>query len=301
MGAGWSVKIAAADVALDVVHAAIQQALDRVEAQMSPWRQDSALVRFNRAQASTVHELPVEFAETLAAALEIARETQGAYDPTLGRLTDLWGFGPAPFTGGPPDPTAVALALRLVGWRHLQLDGRWLGQPGGLSLDLCGIAKGYALDRAAAAIEALGVGSYLLEVGGEVRGCGIKPDSRPWWVALEHPSGGEDAPLLIAACGIAIATSGGARRHFEHGGRRYSHTLDAATGAPVDETVLAATVLHRSGAAADALATALVVMGEARAWAFAEQQGLAAVLTRAGETTPRRRLSRAAEEMALED
>lgn len=108
-----------------------------------------------------------------------------------------------------------------------------------------GVAKGYAADLAAEAIEAQGVRSYLLEVGGEVRGSGIKPDAQPWWVALEHPEADGLEPMLIAGCGMAIATSGGARRHFEHEGRRFAHTLDPSTGEPVRETVLAATVLHR--------------------------------------------------------
>ncbi|CAN7318860.1 FAD:protein FMN transferase [Phenylobacterium sp. LjRoot219] len=140
-----------------------------------------------------------------------------------------------------------------------------------------------------------------LEVGGEVRGCGIKPDAQPWWVALEHPEADDEDPLLIAACGVAIATSGGARRHFEHAGRRFSHTLDPASGEPVRETVLAATVLHPRCASADALATALIVMGAERALAFAARRDLPVVLTLAGETGQRRVLSPAAQAMTLED
>ena len=302
MGTNWSARIAAADVDLAAVRAAIQAALDQVDGEMSPWKPGSALSAFNQAPAGSAHALPAQTDAVVGLALRIAGETDGAFDPTLGRLTDLWGFGPEPFTGGPPDPTALAEAHALAGWRRLSLDdeGR-LVQPGGVHLDLCGIAKGHAVDLAAGAIEAQGVGSYLVEVGGEVRGAGIKPDTQPWWVALEHPASEGAAGLLIAACGTAIATSGGDRRHFEHTGRRYSHTLDAATGEPVRETVLAATVLHPCCAAADALATALIVMGAERACAFAETHSLAAVLTLAGVARPRRVLSPAAEAMALED
>lgn len=301
MGTSWSVRIAAADIQLDVAHAAVQGALDRVEAQMSPWRTDSALSVFNRAPADSAHTLPEEMAAVVGLAFRIACETEGAFDPTLGRLTDLWGFGPALFAGGPPDAAALADARDEAGWRRLRFEAERLVQPGGLCLDLCGIAKGHAVDRAAEALEALGVGSYLIEVGGEVRGAGVKPDTQPWWVALEHPPSDAPEGLLIAACGIAIATSGGDRRHFEHQGRRYSHTLDARSGEPVRETVLAATVLHPCCAAADALATALIVMGAERAGAFAEAQSLAAVLTLADAAGPRRVLSPAAEAMALED
>lgn len=301
MGTAWSARIAAADVELDAVRVAIQAALDRVDAQMSPWKRGSALSRFNAASPGELHELPAEMDEVLGLALQVAGETGGAFDPTLGRLTGLWGFGPAPFSGAPPDPAPLNAAHAQAGWRRLSWQDGRLRQPGGLALDLCGVAKGYAADLAAEAIETLGVRSYLLEVGGEVRGCGLKPDAQPWWVALEHPAAVDGDSLLIAACGVAIATSGGGRRHFERAGRRYSHTLDPASGEPVRETVLAATVLHPRCASADALATALIVMGAERALEFAARCELPAVLTFASETGRRRVLSPAAEAMTVED
>ncbi len=188
MGTTWSVKLVAPPTAsAEALTAMVQRELDAVVAQMSPWEAGSDLSRYNRALAGTWTALPAAFAQVLACALDVAERTAGAFDPTLGALVDLWGFGPRPFTGGPPDPAAVAAARDATGWRRLVLDGDRLFQPGGLHLDLNGIAKGFAVDQVAAALDRAGARSYLVEVGGELRGTGAKPDGQPWWVELERP------------------------------------------------------------------------------------------------------------------
>ena len=293
MGTTWSVRLTA-QASLDVaaMTAQVQQALDAVVAQMSAWEPLSDLSRYNRSPAGSWTVLPPEMAGVLRRAIEIAQATNGAFDPTLGALTDLWGFGPRPFSGEPPPSQAVDAAVQAGGWTRLTLDGDALFQPGGLRLDLNGIAKGFGVDQAAAALERAGVRSYLVEVGGELRGTGAKPDGQPWWVELERPPAANDAlRTLVALHDLSVATSGDYRRFFDHDGRRYAHTLDPASGAPSTRDVVSVTVLARTCMDADAWATALTVMGPQEALAFASAHALPALIVSRSATGLQERLS----------
>jgi len=280
MGTSWSARfVAQAGANLPGLSAQVQRALDGVVTQMSAWEPLSDLSRYNRAAAGSWTPLPAQMATVLRRALEVAEATEGAFDPTLGTLTDLWGFGPRPFPGRPPEEAAIRAARDSSGWARLVLDGDALFQPGGLRLDLNGIAKGFGVDQAAAALERAGVRSYLVEVGGELRGTGAKPDGQPWWVELERPPAANDAlRTLVALHDLSVATSGDYRRFFEHDGRRYAHTLDPATGAPSPHAVASVTVLARTAMDADAWATALTVMGPREALAFATAHALPALI-----------------------
>jgi thiamine biosynthesis lipoprotein len=304
MGTTWSVRLVAPPTAnAGALIAMAQRELDLVVRQMSPWAPLSDLSRYNRADAGGWTPLPPAFAQVLRCALEIAEQTNGAFDPTLGALVDLWGFGARPFSGAPPEADDIAAARGAAGWRHVALDGDSLFQPGGLRLDLNGIAKGFAVDQVAAALDRAGARSYLVEVGGELRGTGAKPDGQPWWVELERPPAaparggahlqemGDGLRTLVALHGLSAATSGDYRRFFEHGGRRYAHTLDPATAAPVAHPTVSVTVLDASCMRADAYATALTVMTPDAALAFATAHGLAAMILVQGPTGLEERLS----------
>ncbi|ALD93712.1 Membrane-associated lipoprotein involved in thiamine biosynthesis [Cupriavidus gilardii CR3] len=150
-----------------------------------------------------------------------------------------------------------------------------------MSIDLCAIAKGYAVDAVSAWLSARGVSHHLVEIGGELRGEGVKPDGMPWWVELESPPAADDAAAdaartVVALHGLSVATSGDYRRYFDSGGRRYAHTLDPRTGYPVSHALASVTVLHRRCMMADALSTALTVLGPEAGMAFATQRGIAA-------------------------
>jgi thiamine biosynthesis lipoprotein len=293
MGTTWSVKLVAPPTAdPDALTAMAQAALDGVVREMSPWEPHSDLSRYNRAAAGSWTALPPAFAQVLRCAVEIAQQTDGAFDPTLGALVDLWGFGPRPFSGAPPQAVDIARTREIIGWRHVVLDGDALFQPGGLRLDLNGIAKGFAVDQVAAALDRAGARSYLVEVGGELRGTGAKPDGQPWWVELERPPIANDGlRTVVALHGLAVATSGDYRRFFEHDGRRYAHTLDPATAAPSASGAVCVTVLHDSCMRADAYATALTVMVPDAALAFAAEHGLAALILASGPGGLEERLS----------
>jgi thiamine biosynthesis lipoprotein len=277
MGVTWTLKALAPDgVGDDAIRTTVQGVCDRVVAQMSHWEPDSDLSRFNRAPAGSWIPLPPEFETVMVAALEVAEATNGAFDPTLGRLTELWGFGPA----GPIDrpPPVTALNGPRAGWCALRLDAGRLLQPGGAALDLSGIAKGYGVDLVAHALTGLGLRDFLIEIGGELRGSGVKADGQPWWVELERPPGAvlAEPPLMVALHGLSVATSGDWRRSFFADGRRYSHTLDPAARSPVSGAVAAVTVAHPECLRADALCTALMVLG-AEAEAFALTHDVAAL------------------------
>jgi len=293
MGTTWTVKaVLPATTDLPALEAMVQRALDAVVAQMSPWEPLSDLSRYNRAAAGSWTTLPAETAIVLRRAIAVAEQSNGAFDPTLGALTDLWGFGPRPFSGGPPLASEVAPLRDAAGWTRLTLDGDALFQPGGLRLDLNGVAKGFGVDQAAAALDRAGVKSYLVEVGGELRGVGAKPDGQPWWVELERPPIANDTDqTLVALHDLAVATSGDYRRFFDHDGRRYAHTLDPATGAPTTHATVSVTVLAQDCMSADAWATALTVMAPEAALAFAAEHDLAALIVSRGAGGLEERLS----------
>ncbi len=267
----------------------IQQELDLVVQQMSHWEAGSDLSRFNQAAAGSVCTLAPEFCTVMDYAIYLARQTEGAYDPAAGKLVNLWGFGPAENRHQParrPSEADIAGVLAQPGWRDLQLNRlqRELLQPGGLSLDLSSIAKGFAVDQVAGFLERHAIPSYLVEVGGELRGYGIKPDQMPWWVRIETPPASAAYPTqtnwdgLVALHGLAIATSGSYRQFFEQDGRQYSHTLDPRSGYPVDNSLVSVTVLHKECMIADALATAFTVMGEQAALDYANSHQIACCL-----------------------
>jgi len=271
MGTRWSARVVGAPPGLAD---GIQSVLDGVVAQMSHWQPASNLSRFNRAAPGAWQQLPPEFSRVLAAGLKIAKASNGAFDPVMGALADLWGFGPPGPRTGVPDTAEVAQALAQSGRASIEHDAPLLRarRTAPVALDFSGIAKGYAVDAVAQYLQTRGLQDYLIEVGGELLGAGIKPDGQPWWVDLETVPGVALPPIRVALHGLAIATSGDYRRHFTADGRRYAHTLDPRTGVPLDNGVASVTVLHPECMLADAWATALTVLGpEALAVATREQ------------------------------
>ena len=279
MGTTWNVRVVAgAGLHRERLMRTIQGALDEVVAQMSTWDAGTDLCRFNQAASGTWQALPDAFFEVLACAREVAERSDGAFDPTAGALVDAWGFGPRA-RNGVPDEAHLARTRASAGWRRLDLDParRAALQPGRAALDLSAIAKGFGVDLVARRLAALGVESHLIEVGGELRGSGVKPDGQPWWVQLEHPDaaqGGE--PTLLALHGLSVATSGDYRRWFEQDGARYSHTIDPRDGRPIRHGLASVSVIHPQCMLADAWSTALNVLGPEAGPQLANRLGLAA-------------------------
>lgn len=288
MGTTWTVKFSGdAMLPRTELWEGIQGELDRVVAQMSTWLPESDLSKFNRARAGYWRSIPVEFAKVLDYALFVATNTGGAYDPTVGPLVNLWGFGPEHSTSRVPRPAEIDTAKFRCGWDKISLDvvGCRARQTGDVYLDFSSIAKGFGVDLVAIYLQQQGLSSYLVEVGGELRGFGIKPDGQPWWVALEspHPADGE-TDTIVALHGLSVATSGNYRRYFNRNGVRYSHTIDPRTGYPVAHALASITVLHPECMVADALSTALTVLGPDEGMAYALENNLAVLFIEQRET-----------------
>jgi len=283
MGTSWSVRLVAApDAACAHLQDGLQQQLDAVVAEMSHWEAGSDLGRFNRAPPDSWQVLPPAFFDVLSYAMDVARASGGAYDPCAGTLVNLWGFGPyGRFDQpdfAPPSADEIAIARAQLAARPVRLrrDGRRALQPGGVQLDLSAVAKGYSVDRLSYYLKTQGFAHHLVEVGGELRGSGIKPDGQPWWVMLEQVPGAETDELVLALHGLSVATSGDYRRYFEMNGQRYSHTIDPRSGMPIANELASVTVVHAQCMAADAWSTALTVLGSREGLRLAELQGLAA-------------------------
>ncbi|WP_150291720.1 FAD:protein FMN transferase [Sphingobium estronivorans] len=275
MGTSWSARIADAPPGSAE---AIQAVLVRVIAEMSNWEADSAISRFNALPIGQWMALPDDMARVLRTGLDIARLSGGAFDPAVGRLVAQWGFGPGGLTGlstAPHHPSP---------WTAIELDGQRARRMADVTLDFSGIAKGFAVDAVASALRALGAAHFLIEIGGELRGQGLKPNLQPWWVDIEAPPGLSLPTLRVALSGLSVATSGDYRRFREESGTRLSHSIDPATGVPIAHDVASVTVLHESAMLADAWATAITILGPERGMALATRHGLAAMLIRRTET-----------------
>lgn len=268
MGTTWHARVVAPPPGLQ---AAVEGVLAGVIAQMSNWEVGSDISRFNRAPPGIWQNLPADLLTVVRAGLGIARRSGGAFDPAIGAVVQRWGFGP-------PGASAPVPLLSGQPWQAIEVDEGRARRLADVALDLSGIAKGFAVDAVAERLRALGLRHFLVEIGGELRGEGIKPDGQPFWVDIEGPPGLALPTLRVALCGLSVATSGDYRRFREEGGRRLSHTIDPRTGAPIDNGVASVSVLHESTMLADAWATAIGVLGPREGMQLATREGLAALM-----------------------
>lgn len=288
MGTTWTVKLAVpADVAVADLERGIQAEADRVVAQMSTYEADSDLSRYNRAPADTWQELPPEFFGVLDYALTLARDSGGAYDPTVGPLVNLWGFGPGAREHKVPASADIEIARARIGWQRIRLDRERhrVLQPGNVYLDLSSVAKGFGTDQIARFLERCGVENYLVDISGELRARGSRPDGSPWQVAIEKPGAAAGAveradqvQRVLALKNQSIATSGDYRHFFEDAGRSYSHHIDPRSGWPVEHRIASVTTVAAECMQADAMGTAIIVLGPEAGLAFAQQRGMAVLL-----------------------
>lgn len=280
MGTSYRVKLYLPDRAQAipedaVIQSAINEELALVNRLMSTYQDDSELSRFNQAPVDKPFALSEPTLAVLGVALTVWRETGGAFDATVGPLVELWGFGPAQRDQVPTE-AAVAERLAMMGMDALAIMPTGVVKRKPVHLDLSGVAKGYATDRVAERLEALGIRRYMVEVGGELRVGESKPDNQPWWIAIEQPVEGQMgfAQLTLPLTAMSVATSGDYRNFFVEDGRRFSHIIDPTTGFPVQHQVASVTVLHPSNAVADAYATAFMVLPVAETLKVAERLGL---------------------------
>ncbi|TDQ40267.1 thiamine biosynthesis lipoprotein [Thiopseudomonas denitrificans] len=281
MGSTYTIKYVANKTtpAADAAGVVVQNILDEVDRQMSTYRADSDLSRFNKLPAGSCEQMPAPVLELIGYADELSRLSEGRFDITIQPLLNVWGFGPASRDRQIPSEEAISEARSRMGYQHLSIEGNQLCKEVDLKLDLNSIAAGYTVDRIAAKFEDLGIHNYMVEVTGELIAKGKKPDGSPWRIAIEQPLGNGERVLqrVLEIDGWGVNTSGDYRNYFEEDGIRFSHTLDAKTGAPIAHNLAAVTVIDRSAMAADGLGTLLMVLGKDEGMKFVRQHGIAAL------------------------
>lgn len=264
-----------------VILAAIDTVLRRVDDWMSTYRPDSEISRFNDFTGSGWFAVSPETAQVISAALRVSADSAGAFDVTVGPLVDLWGFGAGKPPAAVPDEQAIALAREAAGYGKLVVSEdppALKKEHPGLRVDLAAIAKGFGVDSIAQALDELGIESYLVEIGGEVRARGVKPDGNHWRVGIESPLDDERRVReAVELRDMSLATSGDYRRFFMAEGKRFSHTIDPRTGRPVDHALASVTIVAEDCMTADALATVMMVLGPDEGGVLAREEELAAL------------------------
>jgi thiamine biosynthesis lipoprotein len=283
MGTTYSIKVVdpPAHLHRDTLAALVEAELTDLLQKLSTYDPASELSRFNQSRETDWIDASEELVEVLGEARQVSELTDGAFDVTVGPLVDLWGFGPE--LTGDRIPTAAEIAVLQAGLGFRNIEVR--AAPPAIRklhpdtrIDLSAIAKGYAVDRLALLLESRGISSYLVEIGGELRGRGHNPSGDHWRIGIERPVAGERAVHdVITIDNVGVATSGDYRNYFEKDGQRFSHTIDPHTGRPVTHTLAAVTVISPQTMRADAMATALMVLGPDAGYTLADREGLAAL------------------------
>jgi thiamine biosynthesis lipoprotein len=282
MGTTYSVKLVAADQQSisDDLAAALAERLAVIDSLMSTYDANSELSNFNATEATDWVPVSAELCAIIEQALSISERTRGAFDVTVGPLVNLWGFGPDGDVQEPPSDDVIAAAIHRVGSDKLHTDcavPALRKDQADIYVDLSAVAKGYAVDQLAVLLEADQWSNFLVEIGGELRMRGHNADSELWAIAVERPADdSREIQSVVRVTDAAMATSGDYRNFFEYDGQRYSHTIDPRSGRPITHNVAAVTVVGDSAADADALATALLVLGPEDGLALAAREKIAA-------------------------
>ena len=281
MGTSYAVSIVAKESEARALDGEVRTAIDEVNVAMSTYLPRSDVSRFNEAPVNSWVAVSPMTAEVVSLALEVAEASNGAFDPTIGPLVNLWGFGPKETTDQVPSEEDIEAAMAMVGWQAIEVDSAAskLRKTEPRELDLSAIAKGFAVDQVADMLEARGINNYLVEIGGEMRFAGTKPEGEAWRVAIESPdSERRSVYKVLEVSEGSMATSGDYRNFFEQDGMRYSHTLDPQSGYPIRHDLVSATVLGERSVLSDAYATAFMVLGAEAAMALASDKDLAVYL-----------------------
>ena len=272
------------DLALEAkaIQDQVDQLLIAFNKSMSTYDPQSELSLLNHNFKLGWQEISEDLYTVLQMSLDINKQSNKAFDVTVGPLVNLWGFGPDKRQFQAPSQQDIDALLGQVGSEALELRTTESGLfqlrlKQARYIDLSAIAKGYAVDVLGILLQNQGIDQYLVEVGGEIIANGVKPKQQPWRIAIEAPNDdGRSIQIIIPLSNMGVATSGDYRNFFEQEGHRFSHTIDGRTGKPVEHNLASVSVLHESVGMADAWATALTVLGAAEGLALAEKYGLAA-------------------------
>ena len=247
----------------------IERRLEKISSIFSNWNQNSEISTLNNSPANKLLAVSEEMTSVLKSSINLYQQTQGFFDPGIGRLIDVWGFG-ASKVGKKPGRDLIKHALEKSSIKHLELNKLTLNKRVDIHLNLSALVKGYAVDEIANLLEAQGVERFMVEIGGEIKARG------DWSIGIETPTG--QASIAIDLINESIATSGNYRNFFVWEGGRYAHILDPHTGLPVNSDLFSVSVIHNSNMMADAYATAMMAMGGDKAVKLAHQLNLKTVL-----------------------
>jgi len=254
-------------------------AMQSVNQSMSNYLPMSELSQFNKLKSGEPQQLSPDFAQVVRESVAISVMSDGAFDITLAPAIDVWGFGPQGTITERPSAESLLRLKKITGYTKLSLDGDQLSkQVDGLEINLSAIAKGYAIDKVAQALTLVGITDFLINIGGELKASGTSPNGQLWKVGIEKPhilGGVEQIAYLDNA---AIATSGDYRNYLLIDDQQFSHTINPQTLEPIFHKLALVSVISDNASTADALATAMMAMGEKRAWSFAQENSLAAYL-----------------------
>ena len=292
MGTFYRVSLAGVDKNREAaLREQIEAQLKEDDHQLSTYKEDSVLSRFNQYQGNVPQPISAGMADAIVTSMRIGTLTGGAMDITVGPLVNLWGFGPDKQPVKTPTPEQIAAARQRIGLQHLKViqqnDGQYLQKDlPGMYVDLSTVGEGYATDHLARLVEGNGISNYLVSVGGAVVSRGHNAQGNPWQVAIQKPTDKETAvQAIVDLQGMGISTSGSYRNYYELNGKRLSHIIDPATGSPITHKLVSATVIAPTALEADGWDTGLMVLGTNKALALAEQQHLAVYLiTKEGDT-----------------
>jgi len=282
MGTRYHITVVAYPSSFDTkqVQNSIDQLLEKINQQMSTYQNDAEISRFNRYRGNDWFPISNEFLYVISQAKKAYQVSHAAFDPSIYPLVNLWGFAQSsPII--PPSDQLINHALQHIGLQHLNIQTTPAALAKDdilLSLDLSAIAKGYAVDQVSALLSRYGLHNHLVEIGGEIHAQGNNSQQQAWHIAVEHPANLQQPHAPITGLYLhnqSLATSGNYRNFFEYQGKRYAHTLDPKTGKPTQHSLISVTVVHPSSLWADAMATAIMVMGAEKGLAFANQQKLA--------------------------
>jgi thiamine biosynthesis lipoprotein len=283
MGTRYTVKVPKLPDSLsnEKIIIQIKTLLEKLDGQMSTFKQDSELSQINKKQSTEWLAVSTSLYTVLKQAEIVAEFSKGAFDITVGPLVNLWGFGSKPMSFKVPKEELIKKQLAKTGYRHLLLDDstqKIRKEFADLYLDLSAIAKGYAVDQVAALLESRGIADFMVEIGGELRLKGKNVSNKRWRIAVEKPAvERRTIQKVLPLTDIALATSGDYRNFFESDGVRFSHTIDPRSGKPITHKLASITILSDTTMKADALATALMVLGPDDGYLIAEQEEIAAL------------------------
>lgn len=253
----------------------IERRLVEINAVFSTWKADSEISRLNKSPVGEWIQVSVELFQLLQTSKTVYLQTKGFFDPGIGHLIDLWGFGAKGGRTSAPQRDEINTAFEHSSIKYLEFDDGQVKKLKNIHLNLSAIAKGYAVDEVARLVEVAGVQNFLVEIGGEVYAAGTN-DGDEWTIGVERPD--NQSPIPIALNSSSVATSGNYRNYFIWEGERYMHIFNPKSGLPANNDLASVSVVHHRSALADAYATAMMAMGSEMAIKLANELQLSVLL-----------------------